>query len=49
MLFTTHNIIIEAIADGASRINEIAAKARIENNKCEKYLKFLIGLGIVKK
>jgi AAA+ ATPase superfamily predicted ATPase len=45
----TYNGIIEAIADGASRLNEIATKCGIESNKCAKYLKSLISLGIVKK
>ncbi|MDR1271668.1 MAG: ATP-binding protein [Clostridiales Family XIII bacterium] len=46
---TTYNGIIEAIADGASRLNEIATKCGMESNKCAKYLKSLISLGIVKK
>ena len=46
---TTYNGIIEAIAGGASRLNEIATKCGIESNKCAKYLKSLIALGIVKK
>jgi AAA+ ATPase superfamily predicted ATPase len=45
----TYNGIIEAIADGASRLNEIATKCGIESNKCAKYLKSLMSLGIVKK
>jgi AAA+ ATPase superfamily predicted ATPase len=46
---STYNGIIEAIASGASRLNEIATKCGIESNKCAKYLKSLISLGIVKK
>jgi len=46
---STYNGIIEAIADGASRLNEIATKCGVESNKCAKYLKSLISLGIVKK
>jgi len=46
---STYNAIIEAIASGASRLNEIATKCGIESNKCAKYLKSLISLGIVKK
>ncbi|MDR0984716.1 MAG: ATP-binding protein [Ruminococcus sp.] len=46
---STYNGIIEAIADGASRLNEIATKCHIESNKCGKYLTSLISLGIVKK
>ena len=44
-----YNGIIEAIAEGASRLNEIATKCGIESNKCAKYLKSLISLGIVRK
>ena len=44
-----YNGIIEAIAGGASRLNEIATKCGIESNKCAKYLKSLLSLGIVKK
>jgi AAA+ ATPase superfamily predicted ATPase len=45
----TYNGIIDAIAGGASRLNEIATKCGLESNKCAKYLKSLISLGIVKK
>jgi AAA+ ATPase superfamily predicted ATPase len=45
----TYNGIIEAIAGGASRLNEIATKCGLESNKCAKYLKSLMSLGIVKK
>ena len=44
-----YNGIIGAIAQGASRLNEIATKCRMESNKCAKYLSSLISLGIVKK
>ena len=46
---STYNVIIEAIASGATRLNEIATKCGIESNKCAKYLKSLMSLGIVKK
>ena len=46
---STYNGIIEAIADGASRLNEIATKCGMESNKCAKYLKSLMSLGIIKK
>jgi len=46
---STYNGIIEAIAGGASRLNEIATKCSMESNKCAKYLKSLIALGIVRK
>ena len=45
----TYNGIIEAIAGGASKLNEIATKCGMESNKCAKYLKSLMDLGIVKK
>jgi len=46
---STYNAIIEAIASGASRLNEIATKSKLENNKCAKYLASLISLGLVRK
>jgi len=46
---STYNVIIEAIASGASRLNEIATKAGMESNKCAKYLSSLIALGLVRK
>ena len=45
----TYNRILDAIAGGASRLNEIATKCGMESNKCAKYLNSLISLGIVKK
>ena len=44
-----YNSIITAIADGASRINEISTKAGMDNPVCSKYIKSLIELGIVRK
>jgi AAA+ ATPase superfamily predicted ATPase len=46
---STYNVIIEAIASGASRLNEIATKSKLENNKCAKYLTSLIALGLISK
>ena len=46
---STYNGIIEAIASGASRLNEISTKNGIESNKCSKYIKSLLSLGIIKK
>jgi len=46
---STYNGIIEAIAEGATRLNVIATKCGIESNKCAKYLKSLLSLGIAKK
>ena len=45
----TYNAIIQSIAWGASKLNEIATKAGIESNKCAKYLSSLINLGLIKK
>ena len=44
-----YNSVISAIAGGASRVNEIAAKVGIESAVCSKYLSGLIELGILKK
>jgi len=44
-----YNVIIEAIASGSSRLNEISTKAGMENNKCAKYLSSLMTLGLVSK
>jgi len=44
---STYNVIIEAIASGSSRLNEIATKCKIESNKCSKYLSSLMSLGLV--
>lgn len=45
----TYNGIISAIANGASKLNEIATKNGIESNKCAKYISALMVLGIIKK
>lgn len=44
-----YNAIIKAIAEGASRMNDIKLKVGEENSIISKYLKTLIDLGIVKK
>jgi AAA+ ATPase superfamily predicted ATPase len=46
---STYNVIIEAIASGASRLNEISTKCGLESNKCAKYLTALISLGLITK
>ena len=46
---STYNVIIESIASGASRLNEIATKSGLESNKCAKYLSSLMSLGLVSK
>jgi AAA+ ATPase superfamily predicted ATPase len=45
----TYNAIITAIADGSSKLNEIATKVAIETSQCSKMLSALIGLGLVSK
>lgn len=44
-----YNSIIKAIAEGASRMNDIKLKVGEENSVVSKYLKTLIDLGIVRK
>ena len=45
----TYNAIITAIADGSSKLNEIATKVDIETSQCSKMLATLVGLGLVRK
>jgi len=45
----TYNGIIASIAQGASKLNEISTKNKLESNKCSKYISALISLGIIKK
>lgn len=44
-----YNAIIKAIADGASRLNDITTKTGEDTSVCSKYIKTLMELGIVKK
>ena len=44
-----YNSIITAIAEGASKLNEIATKTQISTGPCSKYLKVLTELGIIRK
>lgn len=46
---TLYNSIISAIASGSSRANEIATKVGMESGACNKYMKVLLDLGILKK
>ena len=46
---STYNAIIESIACGASRLNDIATKSGMASTKCAKYLKTLITLGLIYK
>jgi len=45
----TYNAVISAIADGSSKLNEIATKVGIETSQGSKMLSTLIGLGLVRK
>ncbi|HXK52199.1 MAG TPA: DUF234 domain-containing protein [Caldisericia bacterium] len=45
----TYNTIIQAVAKGSSKLNEIATKTGEEGKKCAKYLKSLISLQIIYK
>ena len=45
----TYNAIITAIAEGSSRLNEIATKAGIETSQCSRMLSTLTSLGLVCK
>lgn len=44
-----YNSIIRAIAEGASKLNEIATKVGLKSGPCSKYVNVLIDLGIIKK
>lgn len=44
-----YNGIIAVIANGVSKLNEIATKNGLESNKCAKYISALMALGIIKK
>jgi hypothetical protein len=44
-----YNSIIRVIAEGASKLNEIATKVGIESGACSKYVSVLIELGLIKK
>ena len=46
---SVYNSLIQAIAHGASKLNELATKTGMESNKCAKYLGSMISLGLVKK
>jgi AAA+ ATPase superfamily predicted ATPase len=44
-----YNLIIEAVAKGASRLNEIATKTGLESGTASNYINALISLGIMRK
>ena len=44
-----YNLIIESVAKGASRLNEIAAKTGLETSAASNYISSLISLGIIQK
>ena len=44
-----YNSIITAVAEGASKLNEISTKVGMESGACSKYIKVLTELGILRK
>ena len=46
---STYNAIISAIANGASKLNEIATRVGLETSACTKYINVLMELEILKK
>lgn len=44
-----YNSIIRVVAEGASKLNEIATRVGLESGPCSKYISVLIDLGIIKK
>ena len=44
-----YNSIITAVAEGASKLNEISTRVGMESGPCSKYLSVLMELGILKK
>jgi hypothetical protein len=44
-----YNAIIRAIAEGSSKLNEIATKVGLESGPCSKYISVLTELGLIKK
>ncbi|MGB9812774.1 MAG: ATP-binding protein [Thermovenabulum sp.] len=44
-----YNSIIEAIASGCSKLNEISTKVGVDTDKCSKYISTLIDLKIIEK
>ena len=44
-----YNSIITAVAEGASKLNDISAKVGMTSGPCAKYIKILIELGILRK
>lgn len=46
---SVYNSIVKAVADGATKLGEIAGKAGIDKSACSTYIRTLINLGIVKK
>lgn len=46
---STYNAIINAIANGCTKLSEIASKVQIETSACSIYINNLMSLGIIKK
>lgn len=44
-----YNAVIRAVADGASKLNEIATRVGLESGPCTKYISVLAELGLLKK
>ena len=44
-----YNSIITSIANGSTKLSDIASKAGMESSQCNKYIKTLMSLGIVQK
>ncbi len=46
---SSYNGVIEAMAEGASKLNEIATAAHVDSSRCSYYLRTLMSLGLVEK
>ena len=46
---SVYNSVTKAIADGASKLNEIAMRSGVDKSACSSYVRKLIALGIVRK
>lgn len=46
---STYNFLLEIMAEGNTKLADIAAKAEIGTNKCAKYLNTLLSLGLIEK
>lgn len=46
---STYNFLLELMAEGTTKLADIAARAEIGTNKCAKYLNTLISMGLIRK